>query len=98
MLAQQLKTYFIALTNVSVRLPPQFVKQPEKEIIFETADKNVQLDCEAEGIPGVEYTWEKDGSDFELNKANIQTIPGTGSFYFKEIFALDAGDYIILMM
>ena len=62
-------------------------------MIFEVAE-SVQLDCVAEGVPAVEYTWQKNGEEFERNAANIEVIPGTGSFIFKEVYAFDEGIYI----
>jgi hypothetical protein len=55
-------------------------------------DKDVLLECEADGVPDVEYTWKKNGVDFDLNQQNIFRInERTGTFKFSPAVSFDEG-------
>ena len=73
-------------------MPPRIIEQPVAEVIYEENNKDVKITCVADGVPSVEYYWEKNQMEFDLNKENIKTENGTGSFTFKELHASDAGE------
>ena len=76
----------------AVRLPPKIIQHPESLHIYESGETGYKMPCVAEGIPKVEYSWKKNGEDFELNRQNIKVDTNTGSFTFTSLSRLDEGE------
>jgi hypothetical protein len=77
-----------------VRLPPKITKQPKEEILYVNGG-NILLECEAEGVPDVEYSWKKNGQDFNLNKQNIiHESEKSGTFEFAPAATFDEGMFL----
>lgn len=75
---------------LTVRLPPQIVVHPQPVILY-ASDTVVNLQCEAQAVPQVEYSWTKNGMPFSLNKVNVLASKHTGSFRFDPATTLNEG-------
>lgn len=91
-----LPLFLVIITHLSfadVRLPPKITVQPKEEILY-VNDNEVLLECEAEGVPDVEYSWKKNGVDFNWNQLNVKRLnEKTGSFMFTPATSFDEGYY-----
>jgi len=99
--------FLLGTLNLSIAIvqsPPYIVKQPpgNEELLFQVKsrqdenDKPFVIECEAEGEPGPEYRWEKNGKKFnwQVYDNRISKQPGRGTLVITSPKTEDIGQYM----